>query len=131
MMRIALAYFPPRHSTTLPPHLSGNLDNELQLSPLIGIRDFIAVKGTGEPTLRGKAEVLKRRKVRRRINAPLERFFRLHPSDLCRHQSEHHALRCRQQLQRLKSLPPIGIELHEKTIDIARKERFDDLRIAA
>src|SRR6185312_557608 len=81
-----------RCPSRLAPYLLGDLDDQLQLAPLVLLGEDVALDGRGEAALAREAELLERRVARRLLDAALEVVLRLELAALRRHQAEHDLL---------------------------------------
>src|SRR4051812_21799220 len=88
----------------LAPDLLRGLDDQAELRPLLVLRQLVALDRRGEAALRGQAELLERRVLRRLLDATLQLVLRLELAALRRHEAEHDLLLAlRQEAERLEA----------------------------
>src|SRR6266542_6285739 len=98
------------------PHFLGNLHHQLQLPALVVGGDAVAEMRAREPALRGKAQVLQRHELRRRLDAPLELVLGLELRLLGADEAQHHLLPLRHEAQRLEAARALGVVLEKESV---------------
>src|SRR5206468_10476421 len=122
----------PAARSDLGPDLRRNLDDQTQLGPLLLLRQGVALDRRRESALRGEAELVDRRVLRRNLDAALELVLRLELAALRRYEAEHDLLLAlRQEAERLESAGALVVPLHEEAVDLEFvQHRFRDEVVA-
>src|SRR5690606_7452876 len=92
-----------RSRVSASPDRAGDLDDALELAPLLFLGERVAVVRAREAALRRQAQVLERDEARGLLDPALEHVLRLEFAGLRGDEAEHDALAGRQRLQRLES----------------------------
>src|SRR5262245_37787097 len=117
--------FPPVVWLISPPNLVRQLDDHVQLGPLLVLGKHVAFLGGREATLRGQAKLFKRDIFGRLLDTLFDIGAGLQPAGLRCDQTQHHDLfALRQEAQRLEAASTIGIVFEEVTVVVALAEQI-------
>src|SRR5881409_2232365 len=105
---------------SLSPHVARDLDDALELAPLLVLGQRVAVVRAGEAALRRQPQALERHVLGRFVDPAPQRVRRLERAGFRGHQTEHDLLVARQQAQRLEAAGALGVPLHEIAVDVRR-----------
>src|SRR5262245_21802306 len=106
----------------LAPHLARDLDDQLQLAPLIRCRERVSVVRAGEAALRAQAQIVELHVSGGCLDPTLERILGLHLCGLARHQLQHNLLALGYEAQRLEAARAFAVVLEEVAVDVEPAE---------
>src|SRR6185503_10567303 len=118
----------PRRSAAAP-NVLGYFDDALELGPLLGLVEDVALLRRREAALRREAEPIEVSEFRGRVDPALQFILALECAALRRHEAERDALALRQPLQRLEAAGAVVVVLHEVAVDVDLVEQhvLDDV----
>src|SRR5262249_27713947 len=91
---------PAREQVGLAPHLGGGLDDELELGPLLLVRQLVARSDARKPTLRRQRQLLQGHVLGGLVDAPLQLVLLLESAVLGSDQTQHNDLALGHEAQR-------------------------------
>src|SRR3989449_128803 len=112
---------------SLSPHVASDLDDALELLPLLVLGQRVAVVRAGEAALGRQAQALQRHVLRGLVDPSPQRVLRLERARLGGDEPQHDLLVARQQAQRLEAARALGVPFHEIAVDVRREHRLHDL----
>ena len=114
------------------PHFARDFDATLELAPLVGLAEVVAVHGRGEAALVAERALLDRHVFRRFVDAPLDLVLGLGRGMLGAHQAEDDRLAFRREAQRREVARALVVVFEEKAVDLHFVEQnIGDRLIAA
>lgn len=105
-------------SLRLSPNLLGYLSDQVELSPLLCLRQLVAYLARGEATLRTETQTLQRHILGSLVDASDDRSLVLQDWRLAGNQTEHHLLVIRHILQRLETARTLIVKLQIEGIHV-------------
>src|SRR5947199_9616579 len=117
---------------SLSPHVASDLDDALELLPLLVLGQRVAVVRAGEAALGRQAQALQRHVLRGLVDPSPQRVLRLERARLGGDETQHNLLVARQQAQRLEAARAPATPFHAIPIDVNREQLLHDpIRIAS
>src|SRR5437667_444348 len=111
---------------SLSPHVASDLDDALELLPLLVLGQRVAVVRAGEAVRGQQAAALERHVLRGLVDPSPQRVVRLERARLGGDETQHDLLVARQQAQRLEAARAPGVPFHEIAVDVRREHRLHD-----
>src|SRR5215510_13996942 len=109
---------PAREQAGLAPHLAGGLDDELELGPLLIVRQLVARGDARKPTLRRQRELLQGHVLGGLVDAPLQLVLLFESAVLGGDQAQHNDLALGHEAQRGEVASTRRIIFEEESIDL-------------